>query len=321
MTPPATDYRFWHDGLLGTRIEVRVGRDVGDAVAAEVDQEVVSIVERLELVFSAFDPASELNRWKRDRVADPSPEFVELMSTAQHWQLRSGGAFNPMVGSLTAMWVAAAERDELPEETLLRECAASIAEPRFVVEDGKVIRLGNCDDLNLNAIAKGYIVDAAVAGATNRFTPIDLLVSAGGDLLHRGERAVPVGIENPLRPYDNEPPLTTFGLRNAALATSGGARRGVRVRGALISHVIDPRSGDAVRDQASISVIADDAMTADVVATVLGVESPSAAVELANQTDVACLVVAPDGAMATSKRWPASDAQRDAQRVDNGRSS
>ena len=131
-----------------------------------------------------------------------------------------------------------------------------------------------------------------------------ILISAGGDLAQRGERPSTVAIENPLRPYDNEPPVALVELHNGGLATSGGSRRGFRIGDHFYSHVIDPRSGVPVEHHSSISVLASDAMIADVLATVAGMLSPLDAVGyVEGLVDAGCLVVDADGRQFTDPTW------------------
>lgn len=272
-----------------------------DEVAREVDTRVVAEMERLERIFNAFDPDSELSRWKRDDLESPSPEFDEVMGFALDWQSRSRGRFNPLAGVLTARWRQAEIDGAVPSAEELSSLAASIAEPRCRRVDGRIARSGDCDDLNLNAIAKGFIVDRAVARVSEYGGTV--VVNAGGDLTHAGPTPIRIGVENPLRPFDNEPPLARLVLADRAVATSGGARRGFRIGGRRYSHVVDPRSGRPADRIASITVVASDAMTADVVATVLGVLDPPAAVAEAPVWGVACLVVGADGTISTSAGW------------------
>ena len=83
-----------HEPLLGTVVDVRV---IGSASAADLaDRAVVTEVERLQRIFSAYDPGSELCRWRRGEQFTPSPELVEVLALALDWQRRSEGRFNPL---------------------------------------------------------------------------------------------------------------------------------------------------------------------------------------------------------------------------------
>ncbi len=288
---------------MGTVLDLRIKG--GDKLMSRaVDEFVAGQVARLEGVFSVFDDDSELCRWRRGEVLHPSDEFCELMGLALAWHRRSAGLFNPLTGQLTQMWRRAEQAGCMPGAADLAEEAASIAEPRFELLDRVPVPLGDCTRLSLNAIAKGYIVDRVVEAALRRFEIEAISLNAGGDVLHRGSPGVAVGIENPLRPYDNEPPLVVIHLQDQAIATSGSSRRGFRIGDAWYSHVIDPRSGQPALGPASVSVVADDAITADVAATVACILDPPAALDwLAESDELAGLVVDRDGTPAVDPHW------------------
>lgn len=307
--PPPTAL-FRHQPLLGTVVEVRCdGAD--DATAEAVDAAVVAEIERLERIFSIHDAGSELRRWQRGEVDAPGAELSEVLASALDWQASSGGAFNPAAGAVVALWLAAEARGEPPPPVEQAAVAAVIARPLYHLDPGGVPRLdvpvspdAERGVIDLNALAKGWIVDRAL-GAGRAVAPpeADVVVSAGGDLAHTGPGSARIGIENPLRPYDNEPPVVTVEVRHGGLATSGRARRGFRIGGRWYGHVVDPRTGATADHVAGITVVAPDAATADVQATILGLMTPTDAVAHGEAEGVACLVIAPDGTVTVNDRW------------------
>lgn len=162
---------------------------------------------------------------------------------------------------------------------------------RWRAASGGIFEPGIPPDVDLDAIAKGFIVDRALDAAMG-VGLASALVNIGGDLACGG--TVRVAIENPNTPYDNAPPLARVSVTDAALATSGTARRGLHIR--------DPRTG-APAAVASVSVIASDAMTADAIATVSGILGGEAGCEFAEAQGASCLIVTASGVQ-TSKNWP-----------------
>ncbi len=291
-------HRFEHQGVLGTAIDVRIGA-ADEEVAALVDAAVIAEMVRLEHVLSAFDESSELCRWRRGEDVVVCSEFSKVMGQTLEWQVRSDGGFNPMVGELGALWRRAEINGRMPDPSEVAAVAAAVRPPRFAMVDGSPVPTGDCSMLSLNAIAKGYIVDRALV-AGERAGALSVCVNAGGDLAHRGSGTMQVGIENPHRPYDNEPALTVIEIAGSAVATSGDARRGFQIGEQWLGHVIDPHTGRPVDAVASITVVAGDAMTADVLATVAGVMDPDRAVEYLDGLDGVCgLVVDRD-----RRQWP-----------------
>ena len=296
-----------HEPLLGTRVELRIRARDG-AVADLAQDAIIATIRRLEAVFSTYDPASELSRWRGGELDRPGPELDDLLRTSLAWQQAGRGAYNPAVGVLTARWQQAAHEGLLPADDELAELTEQIRTAPYGVEDGRIVRSADCAALGFNAIAKGRIVDRAVAAGLAVDGVVGLTVNAGGDLFHQGGPPLRVGVEDPRRPYDNVPPLVVVELDQGALATSGSARRGFRVGGRWYGHVLDPRSGRPVEHVVSCSVIAPDATTADVVATIVGVMDPDEGVAfVAGLADVGCLVVGADGSVTRDDRWAARE--------------
>lgn len=298
-----------HSPMLGTDVEIRVDGEPEAALAA--DAAAVGEFERLNPVFTVYDESSELMRWRRGETDDCSPELSEVLAAALRWHHASGGAFHPAIAPLRMRWLQAAAEDTLPDEAELADLSAECAALPYSVEAGTVRRLGDCSSVDLNAIAKGYIVDraAAVAFAVDGVDAV--MINAGGDLRHHGAGSVLVGIEDPANAFDNAPPRWRVQLTEAGLATSGAARRGFTVAGQWMGHVLDPRTGWPVVHTTSCSAIAADATTADALSTVLGVLLPDEALERAEAEGWACLLVGPDGGARLSSAWLAEEHQDD----------
>ena len=250
------DHLSRRSGLLGTVIEVTISEaeddEAGHAAVACFDE-----IDRLQRIFKVFDDDSEISRW-RSRRTDPGPELSDVNTLARTWRSRTGGAFDPAVGALMSLWDACAASGAPPAPVeITRTLAAMSADPR--------------PHWNLNAIAKGWIVDRAARHAYGTVAMWRLIVNPGGDLVSLGTSQIVVGIESPLRPFDNVPPIARVAMADAGLATSGPARRGWEIAATWHGHVLDPRTAYPGGRVTSASVLAHDAATADVVATSLNV--------------------------------------------------
>lgn len=292
---------------MGTTVEVQV---VLDGTDREVEghamvTEAISGMVRLQDLLSSVDPDSEFSRWTRDPSFVPGEELTRVLAEAAEWQGRSGGRFNPAIGVLSDLWRDAQSDDHPPDREVTRRLAESIAAPRWAVDQsGHVRQLDDCRPCTLNAFAKGWIVDRAVE-SLRHIGVRTATVNAGGDLRRIGPDPLHVGIEDPTAPYDNQPPIAAVAVVDAAIATSGTAHRGFTIAEQRFGHVIDPRTGwpvDAIR---SISVVASDTATADVLATVLGVEEPASAIAEAENLGLAVFIVDADGEVHRSRAWRA----------------
>lgn len=141
----ASRQHFVGDGLMGTDVAITV--DGAPSSASDLASAIFDEIRRLESVFNWFDPGSELRRWSRNE-SSAGPELAEVAALAQLWKSRTGGAFDPAVGALVALWTHAAKRGRVPSQSEIAETLSSLT--------------NSVAHHNLNGIAKGWIVDRAV---------------------------------------------------------------------------------------------------------------------------------------------------------------
>ncbi len=305
---PAPDARHLarYEGVLGTSLELQLLVGVpGDGRAAE--GAVLAEVDRLERIFSAYRADSELRRWQGTHATAEavSPELAAVLAAAEAWRRRTDNAFHPAVEALTRLWRAGEGHGEAPGEDSLARVVAELNGPLWDVDEARrTARRRTRLPVTLNAVAKGFIIDAACGTAMRQPGVRAALVNIGGDIRHAGERPVPVTVADPFAPQDNAPPLATVRLGNQGLATSGDYRRGFQIGPRWYSHLLDPRTGRPAGDVVSASVIADTAEIADVLATAFSVMQPDESLWLADSLPgVAALIVTRGQAVRSNKRW------------------
>lgn len=293
------------EGVLGTTLHLRVEASTHRAALAARDAALREI-DRLEAVFSRRDDCSELSVWSRAATPrEVSDDLARVLREALAWWRRSNGAFHPGAKILGDAWRQAARRGERPSPSVLAALVETLRRPPFEIDE-RGARNTTPSGLDLDAIAKGYIVDRASEAALATPSVSSVLINVGGDLRHAGRGAVRVGVTDPFGGADNAPPLGTVAVANAALATSGDAHRGFDVGGTWYSHVLDPRTGEPASHVVSATILAKDAMTADVLATVLSVWPPSEGVRFASDVGVGALLVTTDRTLHTNRFWPAA---------------
>jgi len=127
--------------------------------------------------------------------------------------------------------------------------------------------------IDLGGIAKGYAIDRA-GDILKAHGKKDFIINYGGDMLvcgSKGKKKWTVGIKNP---ENNGRLLKTlkFGSKDChGIATSGDYERFIEINGRKYSHIFDPRSGRPVKGSSSVTVVAKDSLTADVIATAVSV--------------------------------------------------
>lgn len=293
--------------LLGTNVEIRVTAEAARASDAQAaaefaERRALDEMVRLQAMFTVFDNDSELCRWRSGRHDAVSAEMVEVLAAAEYWWAVSGGAFHPAAAALRERWLRAEAEQQVPSDVELDALVDDLRELPYTCQGTALVRTGDCTGIELNAIAKGYIVDRGVDAACSIAGVIDVLVNAGGDLRHLGGEQIRVGVEDPRSP--GGPPIEVIEFGDGAVATSGPVHRGFRIGSEWFGHVLDPRTGRPVAQRPSTTIRAADAMTADALATVVGVlDWTQACAVLADLPDVAALVVLPAGEVRRSREW------------------
>ena len=125
------------------------------------------------------------------------------------------------------------------------------------------------------AFGKGYALDRMLALTTG-----DALIDFGGQLIARGEHEVAIA-----DPQHRDKPVLALKLANASLSTSSTSEQP--------NHIIDPRTGNPVPARGSVSVIADDALTADILSTALYVMGEDEGLRWADDHGVAAIFITP----------------------------
>lgn len=268
---------------MGTQIELLL-----DAPAtADTDAAFVAAqaeFARLEGVLSRFLPDSELSRLNRDGAIDAGPDLAAVVRRALDARERTGGRFDPTVHD--ALLGAGYDRTfaQMPGE-LGRPVEPACCAGGVHVDAAGRIELEPGVRLDLGGIGKSYAAESACALVT-QLGPA--LVDAGGDIATRGG-AWPVGV-------DTADGSLTLLVENGGLATSGIDRRSWLADGEEAHHLIDPASGrPAAGDLVRVTVVAGDAVEAEIHAKALFLVGATRAAAEANASGLPCVLVTRDG--------------------------
>jgi thiamine biosynthesis lipoprotein len=146
--------------------------------------------------------------------------------------------------------------------------------------------------LDVGGIAKGYAAQAALdvlkKAGINR-----ALVGGAGDIVvgdaPPDKKGWTIAIA-PLEPANQAADLPPLLLHNAAVSTAGDAERFVIIDGHRYSHIINAKTGQAVEDRASVTVVAPDGGTADALETTVYILGPERGLKLVEDTPGAAAI-------------------------------
>lgn len=291
---------------LGTAVEIAALGPDRTALEAAVNAAFAEI-KRLEAMLSVQRPDSELNTVNRSAGGPPVPvsaELFEVVRRSLEVSKESDGAFDPTVGALRGVW--SFDPDD-PRAATDAELAARLplVSWKGVILDREHRAVGLAKpgmSLDLGGIAKGYIVDRALARLREAGVT-QALVNAGGDLYAlgaRGDRPWSIGLQDP---RDRGRLIARLSVKDLALATSGDYERFFIMNGVRYSHVLDPHTGRPARGCRSVTVAAPAAWQADAYATAVFVLGPRDGPALAERLGLAVIVIDNEGRRYTSKNW------------------
>ena len=277
--------------MMGTLVEIRAGGNVDTAIEKAFDE-----IARVEKVFSVYIPESEVSRINSLRPGEKlrlTGETFALIKKAVEYNKITDGAFDITVKPLVDLWRRAKKDKRLPGDDEIRDALAVTGSDKIILDDSaKTISFAaEGMALDLGGIAKGYATDRAIAvlkanGVRNA------IVNSGGDMYCLGRRSKDmmwkVGVKHP---RDENKLLFEMRLEDKAVDTSGDYEKYFLLGGKRYSHIIDPRTGYPVGDNAvSATVVADDSAAADIFATALCVLG-----DFKDIKDIDALVVVKDG--------------------------
>jgi len=255
--------------LMGTIVEVTCEDSF-------VIDEVFSEMKRLDDLLSKFNPQSEIFRLNQKKRLVVSEETFEVIEKAIEFNSLTDGAFDITIGELIDLWKQAIDKKALPDEKSIRIALVKSGTDKIRLnKDKREVILLNGVTIDLGGIAKGFIVDKAIKLVKTRGVD-SCMINAGGDIYclgKRNKRDWRVGV---LDPRNDAHILKRINLEDNTVATSGDYQQFFEIEGKRYSHIIDPRSGYPVDNHViSVTVLADDATTADALSTavfVLGKE-------------------------------------------------
>ena len=272
----------WRFEAIGTAWEIETPEPLDDATRRSV----LGVVDAIDGRWSRFRADSIVSRaaveggsWELDADDDRLVRLYDALHDV------TGGAVTPLVGRRLA------DLGYDADYTLRPSGRPADVPPWDVVRwDPPVLHLAEPVLVDVGAAGKGFVVDAVsrcLTEAGHRRHTVD----GSGDVLHAGEWPLRVALQDP---RDHAKAVGVVEVASGeALAASATDRRSWRDG---LHHVLDGRTGEPTREVVATWAVADDAMTADGLATALFFTDPEA---LARRWSFGWVIMKADG----SVRW------------------
>ena len=221
---------------------------------------------------STYIPNSDISRLNRNEAVVMDNHFRKVFSASKKIYKATQGAFDPTIGDVVNAWSFGADKNKfLTDSITIDSLMRFVGFDKVMMNDNKVVKSPKTY-IEFNAIAKGYGVDV-IADFLDTENVQNYLVEIGGEIRAKGENVEKgslwrVGLDEPR--YDgNQSVYKAISIKDVGMATSGTYRKfKTDVNGNRYAHIINTKTGYPTKTNIlSVSVIAEDCMTADAYAT------------------------------------------------------
>ncbi len=284
-----------------------------NATAQKALEAAFSRFHQLNAILSDYDPKSELRR-----LCDTSSEGHAVRVSDDLWRVlvralelseRSDGAFDVTVSPVVHLWRSARRTKELPSPESLQRALSRVGYRSVRLDPARhtVALLKPNMRLDLGGIAKGYAVDEAMT-ALRKHGLTRVMVEAGGNIGLGEAPPERPGWRIGIAPPDvRSPPREYLWLSRCAISTSGDMWQYAIIDGKRYSHLIDPKTGMALTDRSSVTVVGPDGLSTDGLSSAVAILGPQKGLALVESTShTAAFIVRMTNGKPTiyhSKRW------------------
>lgn len=265
-------------------------RDAESAAAAAFQR-----ISLLDACMSDYRPDSELMRLCDAPAGTPvalSPDLFQVLTSAARASKVSDGAFDATAGPVVGLWRAARKEHRLPPPDAIRHAITLVGWRNLKLEDAThsaTLRIAGMK-LDLGGIAKGFAAQRA-AETLRSLGQARCLVALAGDIAVGDPPPGATGWKIDVEGGSAAP--RTLVLANAAVSTSGDTEQFVELGGRRYSHIVDPRTGQAMTSSVRCTVVAHGGEVADSLSTAISVLGARAGAGLARDQRVSAIIQEP----------------------------
>ena len=243
---------------IGTTWQIDIYSELTESAATNILSKIKTRIDIFDKAYSRFRDDSIVTKMSKDAGTFVLPSDAEPMFSIYHdLYIRTGGFFTPLVGKLLSdagydAQYSLQQKNKLAIPPTWDE-ALDYKYPNLLVKKPVLMDFG--------AAGKGYLIDL-VAEVLEVEGIHGYCIDAGGDILHKGDKPIRVGLEHP----DNKDQVIgVYSLQGKAICGSAGNRR----KWADFTHIMNPKTLSSPKDIIAVWVVAEKAMVADALTTCL----------------------------------------------------
>jgi thiamine biosynthesis lipoprotein len=243
---------------IGTKWHINLRKKLSEDEEKEVFSLIMNRIDVFDKAYSRFRDDSLVTKISKEGGMFTLPDDAQKM-LGLYYDLykKTDGFFTPLVGNLLSDAGYDAKYSLKQKKELSRvpkwEEVIFYQHPNIQIKTPAILDFG--------AGGKGYLVDLVgkVLEDNNIF---EYYINAGGDILHKGNTPIHVGLENP---DDINQVIGVYTLKNGSICGSAGNRRAW----GEYTHIMNPKTLTSQKDIIAVWVVAETAILADSLTTCL----------------------------------------------------
>lgn len=276
----------------------------------------MELIGRYEKLFSRTSPDSELYRLNHGLLPksgdgyEVSGETAELILLGLSYGELSDGAFDITIGPVSSLWDFRSGEPSFPDPAALSRALELVDWRNVRVKDNHVAFLKEGMELDLGALAKGYIADRLKDYLESAHVH-SALITLGGNVLCVGSKpggdAFRIGIQKPFAARNET--AASVPCTDRSVVSSGIYERYFEYEGKRYHHILDPSTGFPYENGlTAVTILSDTSAEGDALSTVcfsLGLQKGLALVN--SLENVEAIFITGDGELIYSEKAPAQD--------------
>jgi len=271
--------------VYGTMYHIVYESPKGEDFQVEITQK----LNKYNEVFSTYEPSSTISKINNNDPVKPGPLFLECYKRSIEISEITDGAFDITAGPMVNAWGFGPEDRKKMTQEIVDSLKEITGYQKVQLKNGRIQKENPNMKLDMSAVAKGFTCDLLGDFLEEKGCE-NYMVEIGGEVVAKGKnekgRVWTIGISKPDETafFASNDLQAKVQLPENALATSGNYRNFYVDNGKKYAHTIDPKTGYPVQHSLlSTTVLADDCMTADALATAFMVLGLNKSIDVANQ--------------------------------------
>ena len=282
----------YNDFIFGSYLRIKINTQ--DSLQANrAVKKVMQYFYHIDSVASSFNPQSEVSHLNKIGKAKMSEDLKLLIEKSLEVSEKSDGVFDITVGPAMKSFgfydsTTESQRTQRKKkvEDIIGYKNIRIKEDSIFLKPGMMIDLGG--------LTVGYALDKVQEILKSEGIKSGL-IDAGGDIICFGDRVYNIGIKDPIQ----QGIIKTIKIKNQAISTSGNYEKFIEKDNQKYTHIINPKTGQAISDKenslCSVTIIADKCVDADAYATAVFVAGINSGQNLIRKLKLKGVLIRNDG--------------------------